>query len=729
MIAFTEASPEAKSLDAAVVARDLGPFGVIAAEMEQYEDRPTQRDMASTIADLYNDGGVGLLEAGTGVGKSLAYLLPALRWAALNNEPTIVSTNTINLQEQLVRKDLPFLARALSGEQHVRFAILKGWRNYLCLLRLEQAKVLSGDLFDESPDDLTRIARWATETADGSLGDLAEPPASEVWEEVSAEPDLCTRAECPHFQRCFLFSARRAAAEADVVVVNHHLLMSDVAVRRAQRNWEEAAVIPAYARLVIDEGHHLEDAAAAHLGESATRRGFERLMLRLARPAGARRGGRGLLVALEERLRTRDDMFSRASLDLLETKLSPAAVAAREKGERVFDLLELFLRGNDQQEVRLTDDFETNPIWRAGLGSALADLFTETATISDSLALIRTRMESEVIRDEATAALLSELRGIGRRLEALAVALHGALEPGPDAYKRVRWVETRGRDGNIAVSWVPLDLAPILRDNLFERVTTTVVTSATLATDTQFDFLAARLGVDQLEIPPVTASFASPFDYSKQSVIAIPIDAPVPNVDAPAHFRAVIDMISDFADASDGGLFALFTSHRDVKEAALVLRARGLADRRPLLVHGEESRDSLLEKFRAAGNAVLLGTSSYWEGVDVPGNALRGLLIARLPFRVPTEPITAANCEAILEHGGDPFAEYMVPHAALRLKQGFGRLIRTATDRGAVIIADPRVITKSYGGNLMRALPPARRLMLPWKEIARQLSDFYRVSD
>lgn len=729
MIAFTDAPPEGKLLDPAGIADDLGPLGGIALEMEQYEDRPTQREMARTVATLYNDGGVGLLEAGTGVGKSLGYLLPALRWAALNGERTVVSTNTINLQEQLVRKDLPFLGRALDGEQPVRFALLKGWRNYLCLLRLEQAKLIGPGLSGEENCGIEGLARWAAETRDGSLGDLPEPPSPEVWDEVSAEPDLCVRAACPHYERCFLFTARRAAAQADIVVVNHHLLMSDVAVRRAQRNWEEAAVIPAYTRLVVDEGHHLEDAAAAHLGESATRAGLQRLLSRLSRPAGARRAGRGLLAVLEARLRSRDDIFSRASMDLLEKRIAPAVAAASDKGAVVFDLLETFLRETGQPVVRLTDDFETHPVWRAGLGAALSDLLTETAILSDSLTLVRERLEAEILRDEATAVLLSEMRGVGRRLEAVANALYGALEPGPDAHKRVRWIETRGREGNVAVTWVPLDLAPILRDDLFGHLETTIVTSATLATDSRFEFLSRRLGVDQLEIPPVTASFASPFDYAVQAVVAIPTDTPAPNTDAAGHLLAVLRMISDFAEASDGGLFVLFTSHRDVRESALALRAGGMPADRPLLVHGEESRDVLLDRFRESGRAVLIGTSSYWEGVDVPGRALRGLLIARLPFRVPTEPITAANCEAIVERGGDPFAEYMVPHAALRLKQGFGRLIRTATDRGAVIIADPRVITMSYGSELMRALPPARRLMLPWPEIARQLRDFYAVSD
>ena len=729
MIAFTDAPADERVLDPAEVADDLGPFGGIAAEMQQYEDRPTQREMARTIAELYNDGGVGLLEAGTGVGKSLGYLLPALRWAALNHERTVVSTNTINLQEQLVRKDLPFLERALNGEQEVRFALLKGWRNYLCLLRLEQARLIGGDLIDDMSGGIEQIAQWATQTTEGSLGDLIPQPSPEVWDEVAAEPDLCMRAECPHYDRCFLFTARREAAKADVVVVNHHLLMSDVAVRRLQRNWDDAAVIPPYSRLVIDEGHHLEDAAASHLGETATRRGLQRLMSRLARPVGGRRSGRGLLAALDQRLRARNDMFSQASLEMLELKINPAVDAARNKGAVVFDLLEEYLHRTGQTVVRLTEDFDGDPVWHAGLASALSDFFTETALLSDTLTLIRERLETEKLRDEATSALISEIRGVGRRLEALAGALHGALESGPDAPKRVRWIETRGKEGNIAVTWVPLNLAPILRDDLFGRVKTAIVTSATLATDSRFEFLASRLGVDQLDIPPVTASFASPFNYALQAVIAIPTDIPAPNADAPGHLLAVIRMIADFAEASDGGLFVLFTSHRDVRDSALELRARGAFRDRPLLVHGEDSRDVLLEKFRQSGRAVLIGTSSYWEGVDVPGNALRGLLIARLPFRVPSEPVTAANCEAILDRGGDPFVEYMVPHAALRLKQGFGRLIRTSTDRGAVIIADNRVITKSYGAELMRALPPARRLMLPWAETSRQLRDFYAVSD
>lgn len=726
MISFPRVAIEPAILDPDEIAAELGPDGPIAAAMEQYEDRPAQRDMARTIAMLYNDTGVGLIEAGTGVGKSLGYLLPALRWAALQNERTVVSTNTINLQEQLVRKDLPFLAQALEGRQPVRFALLKGWRNYLCLLRLEQAKLIGPTLFTEGTNGIESISEWAAKTDDGSLSDLAYPPSQEAWDEVSAEPDLCVRNNCPHFDKCFVFRARRAAQAAHIVVVNHHLLMSDIAVRRAAGNWEDAAVIPSWNRLVVDEGHHLEDAAAAHLGASGTRRGLQRLMTRLARTASARRSGGGLLAALEQSLKMkRGEMFSSASLDLLQGRVLPAVEAVRNKGSQVFDLLDVVLRESGQPALRLTDDFSTHPVWRAGLGAALSDFVSQSALLTDSITMIRQRLEGEQGSDAARDALVAELRGAGRRIEALAGAVHGALEPGSDSHRRIRWIESRGRDGNVGVTWVPLDLAPILRDDLFSRAKTTIVTSATLTTDARFEFVSRRLGVDQLPIPPVTESFPSPFDFQRQAILAVPTDTPAPNADPAGHFRAVVGMVEEFTAAADGGIFVLFTSHRDVQQMAIELRARGMPADRPLLVHGEESRDSLLMRFRESGRAVLLGTSSYWEGVDVAGHALRGLLIAKLPFRVPTEPLTAAHCEAIAESGGDPFAEYMVPHAALRLKQGFGRLIRSSSDRGAIVIADSRVATKSYGATLLRALPPAKRILVHWEQVSRQLREFY----
>ena len=712
-------------LDPASVARDLGPGGAIAQQHVRYEDRKSQRDMAATIARVYNEGGVGLLEAGTGVGKSLGYLVPALRWAAANGERTIVSTNTINLQEQLVGKDLPFLARALS-DQKVRFALLKGWRNYLCKMRLEQAQGGAAQLFDDgTATEIASLVAWAERTSDGTLADLPTPPRPEVWDEVSAEPDVCTRMKCEHFSTCFVFKARRAAAEADVIVVNHHLLLADLAVRRAAQNWDDAAVLPAYGRLVIDEGHHLEDAAAAHLGSTVTRRGLQRLVNRLDRR------GKGLLPMLSTRLSVSKDLLSAASLDLVEERLARAVHALRDKSGVLFDLLDLFIQQAGQPVVRLTQEFASDPIWKAGLSLALEETLGTIELLAEGLRLVRERIEGSAALDEALAPLLNEMRSVTRRLQVAGDGLRRALSPPPDD-NSVRWIEVRGREKSVAVSSVPLDLAPILRDDLFNRLDSTIVTSATLTASSgvaedpgRFEFLAARLGLDNDELRPITAIFPSPFDYGEQSLLAIPTDVPAPNVDPDGHRRAITRIVLDVAESSNGGLFVLFTSHREVRQLATELRARGAERRWPLLVHGEESRDALLDRFRESGQAILLGTASFWEGVDVPGDALRGLVIAKLPFRVPSEPVTAAHCEAIVARGGDPFAEYMLPHASLRLKQGFGRLIRTGTDRGVVVIGDSRIVTKRYGQGLLEALPAARRTIGKWAHVSGEIRSFF----
>lgn len=707
----------------------LGPHGAVAQAMRtvhgvrQYEDRPSQRAMAAAVAATFNEGGVALLEAGTGVGKSLGYLIPALRWAAANRERTIVSTNTITLQEQLVSKDLPFLQRALT-DQPVRFALLKGWRNYLCLARLEQARGAGAALFEDGGTaDVEQIAAWAEKTTDGSLADLPTPPRGDVWDEVAAEPDLCGRLKCAHFDKCFLFKARKEAALADVVVVNHHLLLSDVAVRRQSQNWDDAAVLPAYKRLVIDEGHHLEDAAASHLGSSITRRAITRLFGRLERR------GKGLLPALAARLGGSTDLLSVASLDLVRERLYSSAATARDRAQLLFELLSVVLENESGPVLRLTPAFEAHDLFLNGISGTLDDLLTEIAALAEGLRVVRERLESDQKKSEELAPLIGELRGVTRRMQSAGDALAKALRTPTDAQPVVRWMEFVGKplngERNVAVHCVPLDLAPVLREDLFARVDSAVITSATLSTDGGFGFLEQRLGLDGSARSLSTAIFPSPFNYPQQALLVIPTDLPAPNENPVAHFAAVTMQLRDLMAASDGGLFALFTSHRDVREMAQQLRASGHGGRYPLLVHGEEPRDVLLQRFRDSGRAVLLGTATFWEGVDVPGDALRGLLIAKLPFRVPSEPMVAAQCEAIEARGGNAFAEFMLPHASLRLKQGFGRLIRTGSDAGVVVISDPRVITKRYGRDLLNGLPPAKRVTGAWGEVRQRVLSFY----
>ncbi len=718
---------------ASAIADDFGPAGPLARGFEAYETRDGQRDMATTVARLYADGGVALLEAGTGVGKSMAYLVPALRWAAVNKERTVVSTNTITLQEQLVGKDLPLLADLLS-DQPVRFALLKGWRNYLCLSRLAQAEAGSASLF-EAPqrDELALLSAWARTTKDGSLSDLATPPRPDVWDEVAAEPDLCTRLKCPNFDACFVFHARRVAANADVVVVNHSLLLADIAVRRVSQNWAEAAVLPAYSHLVVDEGHHLEDAAASHLGSSVSNRAVSKLLNRLERRGG--REAKGLLPTLETRLMARGDLLSVASLDLLRARLRPAVDTARNDAAQLFDRIANWLHDHKAATLRITSDLHGEAVWRDGLQAALKNLVAALEMIGEHLRLIRERLETEDERDEGLLSLLQELRGVGMRTLRQLDALQQTLDPPDGAPGFVRWAELRGRSdgatarGNAAPTVllysVPLDLAPILRDDLFGRLSSTVVTSATLTADADFGFLLNRLGLADADANVETAQFPSPFDYVTNALLVVPRDTPAPNVDPAGHQRAVISHVLDVAEASDGGLFVLATSHRDVRALASALRSACTENGWPLLVHGEDGRDTQLKRFRQSGRAILVGTATFWEGVDVPGHALRGLIIAKLPFRVPTEPMVAAQCEAIDARGGDPFMEYMLPHATLRLKQGVGRLIRTATDRGVIVLDDVRVVTKRYGRDLLDALPPARRVLTPWDEAERQIVAFY----
>jgi ATP-dependent DNA helicase DinG len=707
-------------IDPFEVIHTLGEKGPIAAQLNRYEDRRSQRDMAAHIADGYNDGGVQLLEAGTGVGKSFAYLVPALAWARANGERTVVSTNTINLQEQLVGKDLPLLRKALSTEDYSpTFALLKGWRNYLCLARLHQAVSAQRTLIEqEKLDELLTIAKWAGRTADGTLSDLPVVPSGEVWDEVSAEPDLCTRLKCPDFDRCFLFRARRRAAEADVVVVNHHLLAADLSVRQAQDNWQDAAVLPPYQRLVLDEAHHLEDVAASHLGIQVTSRSVRRLLARFER------NGRGLAPTLYHELQSQSDLSSRASLDLVQQRLLPAISDARRATEALF--LRLYQRVEEvaQGQLRLDDGFAEDPIWGQGLAFDLDSALGAFRSLRETVETIADRL-SQAEETERRGQLLQELRGVLRRLDAVSDGLNRALRPAPGGPPTVRWMERSARGQNLGLSAVPLDLAPVLRELLFDRLRTVVLTSATLAAGGDFTFLESRLGLSG-ESSPVTVReiLASPFDYPSQCVFGVPNDLPEPREDEPAHGAAVVQVVSDLAFASDGGMFVLFTSHAALRRAARELRA-GLGERWPILVQGESPRDVLLRRFRELENAILLGTDSFWEGVDVPGRALRTLVLNKLPFRVPSEPITAARLERLAEEGLDGFMNYLLPLAALKLKQGFGRLIRSRQDTGIVILLDSRVVTKRYGPMLLSGLPRAERVIGSWVQVRTKCEDFF----
>ena len=712
---------EIQRIDPFDVVATLGESGPVAHALGRYEDRPTQRDMAAHVADTYNDGGIVLLEAGTGVGKSFAYLIPALAWARANGERTVVSTNTINLQEQLVGKDLPLLRKALETDDYTpTFALLKGWRNYLCLSRLDGAMSGQRTLFEpDKHDELLGLVEWAAHTSDGTLSDLPLAPTAEVWDEVSAEPDLCTRLKCPHFDRCFLFRARRRAAEADVVVVNHHLLAADLSVRQASDNWEEAAVLPPYRRLVLDEAHHLEDVAAQHLGLQVTSRGVQRLLGRFERR------GKGLLPTLAFELVAEGGEAGAAGLALLRERVLPALSHARQATDALFLRLHGRLEDVPGAQLRLDEQFAADPIWAEGLRREFDAALDSLRVLADLLDSVADRLGDRDGTDR-TRQLLQELRGVMRRLATVGDGLNRTLRPAGGGAPTVRWMERAGQRAQaISLSAVPLDLAPLLRELLWQRLDTVVLTSATLAAGGDFGFLESRLGLDGEGSPvSVREVLASPFDYPSQCLFGVPTDLPTPRDDEPGHDAALAQIVTDLAFASDGGMFVLFTSHAALRRAAAGLRGT-LSSRWPLLVQGEAARDLLLRRFREAGNAILLGTDSFWEGVDVPGRALRALVLSKLPFKVPSEPLTAARLERLAEQGSDGFTGYLLPHAALKLKQGFGRLIRSRQDVGVVLLLDNRVVTKRYGPLVLSGLPRAETVIGSWPEIRTKCEDFF----
>ncbi len=736
----------------------LGPAGPMAS-MPGYEDRRGQRRMLRFVADRFNEGGIGLVEAGTGTGKSLAYLLPAARWAVRNGERAIVSTNTISLQEQLAAKDLAIVADIL-GER-LKWALVKGRGNYISIRRARLAAESAPALFpDDRSEELQALADWADSTEDGSRGDLPFVPGREVWEEVRSETDACLRAKCPFFQQCHYQRARRAGASADIVIVNHALFFSDLAVRIATENFRDGAVLPPYQRVVFDEAHHLEDAATPRLGAEATRAGMFRTLARLDQ------GGKGILAAVEAVLRAaRTSISARRLSRRIGGRTRPLVRRLGDAFTGFFDLMEPWTEARaDGGALRLgrterpgappAPEPSADPAVAEALQTTLvnlADLQHELDVLADQL---DERGEDEDLGSELQGRLL-DLRSCRNRLGRVERAMRLCLLPERGEASTVRWIEVRvsgrRRVKNLALLAAPVDLGPVLARHLFGNIETGVLTSATMAVNGDFTYLRRRLGLagtrdapahdmflgadpdftladtapDDLEV--AESVVGSPFDHAGQSCLIVPTDLPCPGRRAAtaACNEATAEVIHEVAAMTDGGLFALFTSFSALRAVAASLRRMGAEGRWPLYVQGGSDRSKMLRGFTRSGSAVLLGTASFWEGVDVPGWPLRALVIQKLPFRVPTEPITEARVEAMTARGENPFWGLMVPDAAVRLKQGIGRLIRTRTDRGAVLLLDDRLLTRRYGRVIREALPRMPLAKGPWDVVKGKVADFY----
>ena len=664
---------EAARLPVAVAAvfADDGP---LARAIDGYEPREGQRQMADAVAAVITEGGILLAEAGTGTGKTLAYLVPAL----LSGERVLVSTGTKNLQEQVYWKDLPALASAFGAP--ISATLMKGRANYLCLHKWEiyrdavdgntgtpGRRIKSGDQVL-----LPMITEWVGRTESGDRAELDELPEDlPLWQELAADAESCLGVECPHHHDCYVTRMRQRAAVSDVVIVNHHLLCADAAVRQSAYG----EVIPGSTTLVVDEAHQLEEVATQYFGVAFGARRVDDLVRDGERLLAARLFDAGnaevlrVLTRVAERSR---GLFSRLG----------AAHAARKLGARV---AEGRSRREPEGRARYTAD-------------GLSEQCEEGMLLADALEALEATLKLTRPSEREATANIEEAAEAAASLARRASELHTDLRfllkaDDPDF---VYYAESRGRTVYLHAS--PIDVSRIVQGALFERMRATVLTSATLAVNGSFDYVRGRLGIRSGKEIRV----ASEFDYTRQAILYLPRRMPSPKT--PTFAEAAARETAEILKATAGRAFVLFTSYAVLNAVQQVLE---MTLPFPLLVQGTAPRSVLIQRFRTTPNAVLLATASFWQGVDVAGEALSCVIVDKLPFASPGDPVTAARIEAIIERGGDAFGEYQVPLAVLGLLQGLGRLLRHRTDRGVLAVLDPRLRTMEYGRRFLNALPPA----------------------
>jgi ATP-dependent DNA helicase DinG len=654
----------------------LSESGPIASTLEGYEPRAEQQRMAEAVADTLGRSGRLLVEAGTGVGKTFAYLVPALQRIIDHQERIVVSTHTISLQEQILEKDIPLLQQVLP--EKIRAVLVKGRGNYLSVRRLALASKRQRRLFADnaSLESLRLIEDWAYETRDGTLSSLPQLPKPGIWDRVQSDSGNCMGRSCPTYDRCFYQAARRAMERADLLICNHALFFSDLALRA-----RGVSILPPYDHVILDEAHQVEEVASDHFGCQLSEGRVWHLLGALYHA----RTKRGFLADLQ--LKDDDGAAVRRVIDLVEM--------ASETADQFFQDLDIWRSrdGGDRGSGRIREP----DIVENGLTPVMSEL---------SLALKAARKQAAREADQF------ELNAYAERAQSIAHDAEALIEQQIDGC--VYWMEasgsSRGGRRRMSLTAAPVDVAPILRSQLFERECGIVLTSATLTTSggssddenagDGFTHFRTRLGCDDAD----TLQLGSPFDHATQ--VELFIDRSMATPDAGGYIEALTQRIVHHVDATDGGAFVLFTSYATMQRVrdrlSLVMEA---ADR-PLFVQGDGiSRTAMVEQFRLDRRSVLLGTQSFWQGVDVRGEGLRNVIITKLPFDPPDRPLTEARAEQIALEGGNAFMQDQLPRAVIRFKQGFGRLVRSASDTGRVVVLDPRLVTKRYGALFLRALP------------------------
>jgi len=725
---------EVKKINARQAAALVRSGGAIEKTLSNYESRSQQVDMMEMVVKAFNEDGIALVEAATGTGKTVAYLIPAILWATANGERVVVSTNTINLQEQLIHKDIPMLQRALGIPFEA--ILMKGRGNYICLRKLE--KVASDiDLFATAADKkmLAAVIAWAKKSKDGDKSQLSFVPPDELWEKVCSEADFCLRAKCGHFKDCFVNRARRQAAQSNIIVANHHLLFADVALRKQLGSYSDLAVLPPYRRLIIDEAHNVEDVATSYFGERITRAGLARMTGRLHRYERGKGGAleKGILPFLRAKILRVKDAFAETQFEkllaLIDNTVIPLLEGLVEIADRAFDAIYEFVEQRaperaPEQKRRITEAVRVSEEVRTLFSSQVKPLPDELTDVAIKLGLLAQAVSKA--KDEKTDFSLdeAELNAYAMKFRAISSFISQIFTESSDAHT-VHWIETR--DGGrriVRLCSAPLEVFSALAEAVYPHMKTIVMTSATLSVEGTLEFLKRRLGLDSVEPSRLHEQILpSPFNYEEQAVIGIPSDIVDPT--APGYIDQAVETILECLRITHGRAFVLFTSFGALNYAFNKLHELLAEEGILSLKQGSAPRHKLLELFKKDINSVLFATDSFWEGVDVEGEALECVILAKLPFRVPTEPVLEARAEKIEQEGGNSFTEYTVPQAVIKFRQGFGRLIRRRTDRGVILILDSRVLTRSYGGAFLRSLPGARIVCKPRDKVLAAVREFF----
>ena len=682
-----------------------GPF---AASSESYEERPVQIELLKNITEAFNNDSIGVFEAGTGVGKSFAYLIPSMAWALKNHEKIVISTGTINLQQQLVEKDIP-IAEKIIGKK-VKYILLKGRQNYVCKRRFEAFSV-QRELFDADGELVERLCEWVKTTESGSKSEATFFISDNLWSKINSESDACMGKHCPFFSECFVMKIRKKASSANLLIVNHHLLFADIETRMHGAGYDDAAVLPPYRRIIFDEAHGIENAATSFFSESFNRFEVIKSINQLYRKKRNSESGflctLTLLSSMEENSVSLYSMVSRIKNDIV--NLETAA-------------MDMF---RNESTIRLC---ASNAL---SFGAVISLAATLASSIDELVFYARKLLEGIDDSDKEIPAYW-ETKTLINRLHSICIVLNdfSSWQEKPDL---VFWMQKKclSKDSSfensnpffVVMTETPLDIAPMMLAGVFEPMKTVVCTSATLKTGRNFSYWMRRTGAGFVDSERVLkGQFDSPFPYSKNMLFAVPSDAPFPE---DMNFQYWVESaLCKLILAADGRTLVLFTSYDSLKKAYNSVSVKLKEFSGAILRQGSDDNARLLENFKKDVSSVLFATDSFWQGVDVPGDSLCQVVIVKLPFSVPNDPIFTARSEVIEKQGGSSFMELSIPDAIIKFRQGIGRLIRKSSDKGVVAVLDKRIYEKRYGSVFMSNVPDCKKMYEPLDSICSAVTKF-----